>query len=500
MALKVQRGGEHFDSVHSEHATADSALRIPHSLIIPVNQVSRTGHFQTLFYSRPQAALGKMTMNRQERRVTDRLPSRREFLQTATGVAAVAAASTLPVCRAAHPGGSDILKVGLIGCGGRGCGAAVNAVNADAQARLTAVADAFDWRISEGLKVLSTEKPAQVNVDPDHQFVGLQAYRQLLDSDVDVVLITVPSHFSPLYLKAAVDAGKHVFCEKTHAVDAPGVRMVLEAGETARRKGLCIVSGLAWRYHTGVRETMQRVHDGAIGEIHTIQEICNTGSLRSLPRRPGMTEMEYQIYNWYDFNWLSADLPGLNLVHDLDKGAWALHDEPPVKAWGMGGREVRKGPTFGDVYDHHATVFHYGNGVQMYAYCRQINGTLTEVSDVFIGTKGRCDLLRHTIEGETNWRYEGPACNRFDLEHVALFSAIRSGQPINNSTYMARSSLMALMSTWCSHTGEELTWQQCFDSNRQANPTAYSFDATPPTLPDADGNYRLEVPGISRFS
>ncbi len=439
-------------------------------------------------------------MKRQTCFLVSRFPSRREFLQAATGAAAVLATRQLSLCRAAHPGGSDILKVGLIGCGGRGCGAAVNAMNADPQARLTAVADAFDWRITDGLKWMAAEKPTQISVAPDQRFVGLQAYRQLLDSDVDVVLITVPSHFTPIYLKAAVDAGKHVFCEKTHAVDAPGVRLVLEAGEIARRKGLSVVSGLAWRYHTGVRETMKRVHDGAIGEIHTIQEICNTGSLRSLPRREGMTEMEYQIYNWYDFNWLSADLPGLNLVHNVDKGAWALHDEPPVKAWGMGGREVRKGPTYGDVFDHHATVFHYSSGVQMHAYCRQINGTFTDVSDVFIGTKGRCDLLRHKIDGEVNWRYDGPDCNRFDLEHVALFSAIRSGEPLNNSMYMARSSLLALMATWCSHTGEELTWEQCFNSNRQVNPTAYSFDAPPPTLPDVDGNYRIEVPGVSKLT
>jgi hypothetical protein len=245
---------------------------------------------------------------------------------------------------------------------------------------------------------------------------------------------------------------------------------------------------------------MKRVHDGAIGEIVTIQEICNTGSLRSLPRRPGMTEMEYQVYNWYDFNWLSADLPGLNLVHNVDKGAWAMHDEPPVRAWGMGGREVRKGPTFGDVYDHHATVYEYAGGVRMYAYCRQINGTMTEISDKFVGTKGRCDLLRHTIEGETNWRYEGPACNRFDLEHVALFLAIRSGNPINNGVYMARSSLLALMSTWCSHTGQEITWEQALNSKKQANPKRYAFDADPPAQPDADGNYPIAVPGVTKFS
>ncbi len=425
--------------------------------------------------------------------------TRRQFLKVTTGAAAAVAVNRLSVSRAMHPGGSDLLRVGLIGCGGRGSGAVVNALNADDNVQLVAMADAFEWRIAESLKQLKTLHSGRVNVNTEHQFVGLESYRQLLESDVDVVLIAVPSHFTPIILKASVDAGKHVFCEKTHAVDAPGVTMVMEAGEVARRKGLCVVSGLAWRYHTGVQETMKRIHDGAIGEIHTIQEICNTGSLRSLPRRPGMTEMEYQIYDWYDFNWLSADLPGLNMVHNVDKGAWALHDQPPMKAWGMGGREVRKGPTFGDVFDHHATVYEYGDGVRMYAYCRQIGGTFTEVSDKFVGTKGRCDLLRHTIEGETNWRYEGPACNRFDREHVALFSAIRSGNPVNNSTYMARSSLLALMATWCSHTGEVISWQQALNSRRQVKPREYTMDAVPPTLPDAEGNYPIAVPGLTKF-
>jgi len=425
---------------------------------------------------------------------------RRDFLkQTSTAAASLTLAGSLAVARGAHAGGDEILRVGLIGCGGRGSGAAVNALHADHQAKLVAMADAFDWRLSASLERIKTIKPDQVAVDRDHQFVGLGSYRQLLDSGVDVVLITVPSHFTPIYLKAAIDAGKHVFCEKTHAVDAPGVKIVAEAAETARKNGLSMVSGLAWRYHTGVRETMKRVHDGAIGEIVGIQEICNTGSLRSLPRRPGMTEMEYQIYDWYDFNWLSADLPGLNMVHNVDKGAWAMRDEPPVKAWGMGGREVRKGPTFGDVYDHHATVYEYANGVRMHAYCRQINGTRAEISDKFVGTKGRCDLLRHTIQGQTNWRYQGPPCNRFDLEHVALFSAIRSGKPINNGLYMARSSLLALISTWCSHTGEEITWEQALNSKMQANPKRYAFDADPPAMPGPDGNYPIAVPGVTKF-
>ncbi|NLX56051.1 MAG: Gfo/Idh/MocA family oxidoreductase [Planctomycetaceae bacterium] len=433
--------------------------------------------------------------------VIQRVPcTRRSFLHQSSAVISALAVTRLAAGQTVHVAGSDVLRLGLIGCGGRGSGAVINALTVDAQTKLVAMADAFAWRIDESLQSLLALKPEQIDVPPERRFVGLDAYQHLLACDVDVVLIAVPSHFVPIYLQAAVDAGKHVFCEKTHAVDAPGVRSVLQSAETARQKGLSIVSGLAWRYDTGVRETMQRVHDGAIGDITSIQEVCNTGSLRSLPRKPGMTEMEYQIYNWYDFNWLSADLPGLNLVHNVDKGAWALHDAPPLSAWGMGGREVRKGPTFGDVFDHHATVFRYPDGVQMYAYCRQINGATTDISDVFIGTRGRCDLLQNKIEGEVTWRYEGPPCNRFDLEQAALLSSIRAGTPINNGLYMARSSLLALMATWCSHTGEEITWDQALNSQRQVNPERYALDAPPPVLPDADGNYPIAVPGTTRFA
>jgi hypothetical protein len=244
---------------------------------------------------------------------------------------------------------------------------------------------------------------------------------------------------------------------------------------------------------------MQRVHDGAIGDLVSIVETCNTGSLRCRPRQPGWSEMEYQIRDWFNFFWLSCDLPGLNLVHNLDKAAWALHEEPPVRAWAMGGCETRVGPQYGDAWDHHAIVYEYASGLRMHAYCRQQNGCQTEVSDLFFGTKGRCDLLNCRIEGETNWRYEGPDCDRFDLEHVALFHAIRSGQPINNSLYMGRSSMLAVMATWACYSGVEITWQDAFNSQYQLAPARLTLDADPPTMPDADGKYPRAVPGVSRY-
>lgn len=397
-----------------------------------------------------------------------------------------------------HARGGDTIKVGLVGCGPRGTGAAVNALHADTEARLTAMADLFPDMLEASLRNIRRAAGAQVEVDADRRFLGFDAYKQLIASGVDVVLLALPTYFHPIYLNACVEAGKHVFCEKIHAVDAPGVRMVLAAGEEARRKGLSIVSGLAWRYHTGVRETMSRVLDGAIGEILAIQETCNTGSLRTRRRRPEWSEMEYQLRDWFNFFWLAGDLPGLNLVHNLDKAAWAMREEPPVRAYGLGGRQTRIGPEHGDAFDHHAIVFEYAGGTRLFAYCRQQDGCANEISDRLWGTKGSCDLLRCRIEGEKPWRYAGPECNRFDLEHAALFSSIRKGQPINNSLYMARSSMLAIIATAVVHSGQSVRWDEAIQSNQAIHPQRLALDADPPTLSDAAGNYRLPVPGVTR--
>ena len=421
---------------------------------------------------------------------------RRAFLKSST---ILAGAAGLSIGRSAYAAGSDILKIGLVGCGPRGAGAAVNALNADSRARLVAMADLLPGNIHGSRARISEVHPDRVTVPDDRCFTGLDGYRKVIASDVDVVLLALPTFFHPHYLKASVDAGKHVFCEKIHAVDAPGVRLVLEAGEVARKKGLSVVSGLAWRYDTGVVETMKRVHDGALGEIISIEQTCNTGSLRSRPRQPGWTEMEYQIQDWFNFFWLACDLPGLNAVHNLDKAAWAMNDHPPLHCWGTGGRQTRVGNQYGDAWDHHATVFEYANGTRLYSFCRQQDGCLTSIADRFFGTKGRCDLLNYHIEGETNWRYPGKPSNRFDLTHVALFSAIRSGRPLDNTIFMARSSLLAIMSTWASYTGQLITWEQAMASNHVIAPERLALDADPPTLPDDQGNYPMPVPGITRW-
>lgn len=427
--------------------------------------------------------------------------SRREFLKVSATVAAGTAG--LALSRSVHAAGSDVLRVGLIGCGGRGTGAAANALAADPQTRLTALADVFPEKVEHTLKVISGQYEDRVDVPPERRFSGFDAYQKLIASGVDVVLLAEPPHFRPRHLQAAIEAGKHVFCEKPVAVDAPGVRSVLESCKLAEQKGLSVVSGLCWRYHNGVRETMARVLDGAIGDVVGIQETYLTGFLWERPRQPQWTEMEFQMRNWYYFTWLSGDFNVEQHVHSLDKALWTMHDEPPARAWGLGGRQVRTDKRFGDIYDHHAVVYEYANGVRVWAYCRQQAGCYSDVSDIIIGTKGRCNVLKHQIEdlsGNTVWKFRGEGGNMYELEHQALFRAIRSGKPINNGVYMARSTMLAILGRMVDYTGRLLTWDEAINSKQVLAPAAYSFDADPPVLPGPDGRYPIAMPGQTKFA
>jgi myo-inositol 2-dehydrogenase / D-chiro-inositol 1-dehydrogenase len=427
--------------------------------------------------------------------------NRRDFLKTGSALAAAGVlAGGLGIGRSAHAAGDDLLKIGLIGCGGRGTGAAVNALGADKNCKLVAMADAFSDRLHESLEGIKKQVPDKVAVDADHCFVGLDAGNKLIQSGVDVVLLCEPPHFRPMHLKAAIDAGKHVFSEKPVAVDGPGIRSVLATAEEAQKKNLNLVAGLCYRYDIPVRETMKRILDGAIGEVKAIQESYLAGTLWQRPRQPSWTEMTYQIRNWYYFSWLSGDFNVEQHVHSLDKAAWTLHDEPPQQAWGMGGRQVRVDPKFGDIFDHHAVVYEYSNGVRVYSYCRQMAGCASQVSDVVIGTKGRASILQHKIEGENPWRYSGPQPSMYDLEHQALFAAIRSGKPINNGRYLAHSTMWAILGRMVDYTGQVITWEQAMNSQQKLAPENYAFDANPPVLPGADGKYPIAVPGVTQFS
>jgi predicted dehydrogenase len=426
-------------------------------------------------------------------------PSRRQFLKT-SALSGMAASGALSLVRSAYAAGSDVIKVGLIGCGGRGSGAADNAMNAGKDVRLVAMADVFADRLEDSRQRLKKMKPDQVMVADDHCFVGFDAYEKLIQSGVDVVLIAAASHFHPVMLKAAIDAGKHVFCEKPYGIDIPGVKMAMTAVEAAKTKKLCLASGLCWRSAPGVREAIRRVQEGAIGEIVAIQETYITTPYVLRERQPDWNEMQFQMQDWYHFNWLSGDQTAQQLIHCLDKASWALGDVPPLKAWGMGGRQVCVEPKYGDQFDHHAIVYEYANGVRVFAYTRDMLGCYNETSDVILGTKGRAILPnRPRIEGVSPWRYEGPNVNMYDVEHQELFDAIRAGKTINNGDYTCTSSLLAILGQMVCYTGQEITWDQAMQSELSFALPRYAWDVEPPVKPGADGRYPTAMPGITPF-
>jgi predicted dehydrogenase len=404
-------------------------------------------------------------------------PSRRTFLQTST--AAVVGTSlvglTVP---AVHAAGGEQVKVGLIGAGGRGSQAAINAMRADSQNRLTAICEIFPDRLEGAKQGLRTALGEQFQVTEENSFHGFDGYKRVMESDVDVVLLCTPPHFRPAHLKAAIDAGKHVFCEKPVAVDAPGVRSVLKTCEEAKAKNLAVVSGLCWRYDLGVRETIKRIQEGAIGDIIAMQENYLTGTLWHRGRQPEWSEMEYQLRNWLYFTWLSGDHNVEQHIHSLDKALWLMGDQPPLACVGMGGRQVRTGPEWGNIYDHHAVAYEWPNGVRMFSFTRQMAGEnmYNQTEDIILGTKGQAKVIAHEIQsGEERWRYRGPKPGMYDVEHVELFKSIKDGKPINNGLYMSYSTLLAIMGRMATYTGERITWDMAMNSQENLTPETYEW-------------------------
>jgi myo-inositol 2-dehydrogenase / D-chiro-inositol 1-dehydrogenase len=386
-----------------------------------------------------------------------------------------------------------------VGCGGRGTGAAVNALTADRGSRLVAMADLVMERVKKGRASLQQRRPEQVAVDDDHCFAGFDGYKGVIEA-ADVVLIANAAKFHPLHLKAAIEAGKHVFVEKPHAIDPAGIRVVREACALAQKKKLCVASGLHSRHHLGYREAIQRVHDGAIGEIVSIEENFLRAPYVLYPRQAGMTEVEYQGSNQYHFHWLSGDDVPQSLVHNLDRASWALKEQVPVKAHGMGGRSTLRGEIYGNVFDHHAVVYEFASGVRLYAFCRTIPGCYNDSSSVLLGSKGCCNVTRGRIEGETNWQYQGANLDPYLIEHQALFKALRSGSVINNGDYMTRSTLMGIMGQFTCYTGKEVTWDQISASDFffPPRPEECRVDMEPPTRPGPDGSYPVAfTPGVA---
>ena len=423
--------------------------------------------------------------------------SRREFLRTSTGLAAVTA-PTLDWSRSAWVAGSETIKVGIIGCGGRGTAAVTDALDADPGVQVTAMADVFADRLESSLAKIKEKYPTRSPVDADHRFVGFDGYRHVIES-TDVVLIACASKYHPLYMRAAIDAGKHVFVEKPHGIDPVGIRATQEACDLAKTKGLCVLSGLHNRYDLGVRETMKRIHDGAIGNIVSMEVNFLRAPYAVVERRPGWSEIEYQFRNWYHFSWLSGDDVIQSLVHSVDKACWAMQEEPPLKAHGLAGRSASFDPMYGDVFDHHSVVYEYNSGVRLYALCRTQKGCHEGVSDYIFGTKGRASLLNYKIEGEMNWDYPGPFPSPYKEEHKALFAAIRAGKPINSGNHMANSTMVAVLGQIVCYTGRQLGWKKAIGADFAFEPRDGNFNTDPPVKPGTDGRYPVAVPGVTRL-
>jgi len=419
--------------------------------------------------------------------------TRRDFIKAAALTGVMAAIPSV------HAAGGDVLRVGLVGCGGRGTGAATQALAADPNVSLVAMADAFEDRLIESLSVLKDDEKAalRVNVVPDRRFVGFDAYQTLIESGVDVVLLCTPPHFRPQHLRAAVQAGKHVFAEKPVAVDAPGVRSVLESCALAKTKGLSVVSGLCLRYDEGFRETVRRIHDGALGEVLTLFANDYRGGRWAKPRQSNWSEMTYQMRNWYNFTWLSGDFNVEQHVHYLDVCAWIMKDQYPSRAVGMGGRQALTGPEYGQIYDHFSVIYEYEGGARLVSDCRQQPGCKNDISLQALGTRGRAHLsegrkaLRIQADGG-KWTYDGPKNEMYQAEHNALFAGIRSGKPLNNGEYMARSTLLAVMGRMAAYTGQEVTWEMAMNSKETLSPARYDWDAPPPAS-------RIAIPGQTPF-
>jgi len=382
----------------------------------------------------------------------------------------------------AYAGGTDTIRLGLIGCGGRGTGATYDAHRAADGVELVAMGNLFRNRIEESKEQLRKRLGDSFKVDQNHTFIGFDAYERVLESDVDLVILATPPGHRPIHLRAAVEADTHVFMEKPVATDPSGIRSVMDSAERAEEKGLAIVAGTQRRHDPAYRAAMRRIHDGAIGEIKTAQVYWNQGGLWLHERKPGMSDMEWQCRNWYYFTWLSGDHIVEQHVHNIDVANWALQAHP-VKAVGVGGRQSRTDPSYGHIFDHFGIEFQYENGARVYSMCRQQEGTPSRVGEHLIGTKGTSDG-HSTIEGETNCTYEGEDVNPYVQEHADLIASIREGEPLNEGRRVAESVLTAIMGREAAYTGQELTWKEVLNADLSLVPDRFEFGSMPfPEVP-----------------
>ena len=392
------------------------------------------------------------------------------------------------------------LKIALIGCGARGAGAAVNALRADKNLKLVAMADAFRDKLDETYNNLSKieDIKSAIDVPEEHKFVGFDGYKDAI-ALADVVLLVTPPAFRPLHFEEAVQAGKHVFMEKPLASDAPGVRQILASGELAQQKNLKVQVGLQNRYDPGFQGMVQRIQEGAIGDIVSATDYYMVGPVKLVKREEGQTEMEYQMRNWRHFNWLWAGSPAGLQIHNTDIVNWAKGSYP-VRAHALGGRSAFSGPDHGDIFDHFFIEYEYADGSKLNSQIRTVLGTFNKGGAYFQGTKGTANVRDGIRDqaGKSIWRHRGgDGENPYQLEHDQFFAAIRNNTPMNDTEWGAMSTMTTLLGRMAAHSGQLVEWDDAFHSELSILPDTFSWDANPPVMPDKDGNYPVPVPGKS---
>jgi myo-inositol 2-dehydrogenase/D-chiro-inositol 1-dehydrogenase len=424
--------------------------------------------------------------------------TRRDFLKSTSTVVGGSLLGSLAVERAALAAATDTLKLALIGCGNRGAGAADQALSTPGPLKLVAMADAFDNRLQSSAELLKQKHGAKVEVPKEHQFVGLDGFNQAM-ALADVVILAAPPGFRPEHYEAAVRQGKHVFMEKPVATDAPGIRRVLAANEDAKKKNLKVGVGFQRHHKPGYLETVRRIQDGALGDIHTMRCYWRGTSRGGLAREAGETEMQYQIRNWYFFTWLSGDHIVEQHCHNIDVCNW-IKGAHPIRASGLGGRQVRTSKEHGQIFDHHFVEFEYEDGTRMFSECSQIPRIWHTVTEHVQGTKGRADLANDrngfAITGASPWHYRSQkGDNPYQLEHDDLFDAIRNNKTYNEAEYGAYSTMTAILGRMATYSGELVEWEEAFNSKLELVPKSLTWNSTPPVLPKADGFYPVAMPG-----
>ena len=425
--------------------------------------------------------------------------TRRTFLKQSSAAALGSSLLSVPLGARPRRRGEETIRIALVGCGGRGAGAANQALSTAGPVKLVAMADAFRDRLDGAYNSLVTNHADRVDVPEERKFVGFDAYKKAIDlDDVDMLVTAAPPGFRPMHFEYAIQRGKHVFMEKPVAIDAPGIRKVLAAGKLADEKNLKVGVGLQRHHEARYRETIKRIWDGAIGDITLLRCYWNGTTPWVRPRQAGMTEMEYQMRNWYYFNWLCGDHIVEQHIHNLDVCNWIMRGYP-VKAQGQGGRQVRTGLEHGEIYDHHMVEFTYEDDTKMLSQCRHMQNCWNSVSEHVHGVRGIANAAGRILgaDGEA-WRFQGDNPNPYQVEHDDLFDAIRKDLPYNEAEYGALSTMTSIFGRMATYSGQELKWEDALASELDLMPKVYAWDADPPTLPDENGRYPIPTPGVTR--